>query len=458
MGGMSEVSLQHGMTRQMAVSQSMQTGMQILQASALELRQIIRQALETNPMLDELPDASPEALEDGPDGDAWNEREDGWNEFTAEGRLSGDAAARRDFMYESVVAPESLKTHLMDQAQHSALTGRARDALFLLIDALDERGFLTESPQELEEQGCFSMRDMEEALAALREMDPPGVGAANLRDSLLIQLEQRGLKRSLAFRLVKYEEAARLLDVEPGAVAAALEVIRSLTPDPGGAYAPGGNPHLLPDVIVEEGPSGVLEVILTSEYLPRLSMNERYMELMAEGSGSRELRQYLRRAFREGQELLRALDMRQETVLRLARVIVRRQEDFFRSGPSRLKAMGMEEVAEEMGVHVSTVSRACRDKYLLCRWGMKELRSFFSAGVPSEGGVSRDGAASGAVAAGAVQELMRRLIAEEDSSKPLSDAGLAAALREKGVNIARRTVAKYREQMKILPASLRRGI
>ena len=455
---MSEVSLQHGMTRQMAVSQSMQTGMQILQASALELRQIIRQALETNPMLDELPDASPEALEDGPDGDAWNEREDGWNEFTAEGR--------RDFMYESVVAPESLKTHLMDQAQHSALTGRARDALFLLIDALDERGFLTESPQELEEQGCFSMRDMEEALAALREMDPPGVGAANLRDSLLIQLEQRGLKRSLAFRLVKrcwrelhkYEEAARLLDVEPGAVAAALEVIRSLTPDPGGAYAPGGNPHLLPDVIVEEGPSGVLEVILTSEYLPRLSMNERYMELMAEGSGSRELRQYLRRAFREGQELLRALDMRQETVLRLARVIVRRQEDFFRSGPSRLKAMGMEEVAEEMGVHVSTVSRACRDKYLLCKWGMKELRSFFSAGVPSEGGVSPEGAASGAVASGAVQELMRRLIAEEDSSKPLSDAGLAAALREKGVNIARRTVAKYREQMKILPASLRRGI
>ena len=454
---MSEVSLQHGMTRQMAVSQSMQTGMQILQASALELRQIIRQALETNPMLDELPDASPEALEDGPDGDAWNEREDGWNEFTAEGRLSGDAAARRDFMYESVVAPESLKTHLMDQAQHSALTGRARDALFLLIDALDERGFLTESPQELEEQGCFSMRDMEEALAALREMDPPGVGAANLRDSLLIQLEQRGLKRSLAFRLVKrcwrelaahkYEEAARLLDV-----------IRSLTPDPGGAYAPGGNPHLLPDVIVEEGPSGVLEVILTSEYLPRLSMNERYMELMAEGSGSRELRQYLRRAFREGQELLRALDMRQETVLRLARVIVRRQEDFFRSGPSRLKAMGMEEVAEEMGVHVSTVSRACRDKYLLCKWGMKELRSFFSAGVPSEGGVSPEGAASGAVASGAVQELMRRLIAEEDSSKPLSDAGLAAALREKGVNIARRTVAKYREQMKILPASLRRGI
>lgn len=335
---MSEVSLQHGMTRQMAVSQSMQTGMQILQASALELRQIIRQALETNPMLEELPDASPEALEDGPDGDAWNEREDGWNEFTAEGRLSGDAAARRDFMYESVVAPESLKTHLMDQAQHSALTGRARDALFLLIDALDERGFLTESPQELEEQGCFSMRDMEEALTALREMDPPGVGAADLRDSLLIQLEQRGLKRSLAFRLVKrcwrelaahkYEEAARLLDVEPGAVAEALEVIRSLTPDPGGAYAPGGNPHLLPDVIVEEGPSGVLEVVLTSEYLPRLSMNERYMELMAEGSGSRELRQYLRRAFREGQEMLRALDMRQETVLRLARVIVRRQEDF----------------------------------------------------------------------------------------------------------------------------------
>ena len=191
------------MARQMAASQSMQAGMQILQASALELKQLLRHALETNPMLEELPDTSPEALEDGPDGDAWNEREDGWNEFTPEGRPSAEAAARRDFMYESIVAPESLKTHLTDQAQHSALTGRARDALFLLIDALDDRGFLTESPQELEERECFSMRDMQEALAVLRGMDPPGVGAVDLRDSLLIQLEQRGLKRSLAFRLVK---------------------------------------------------------------------------------------------------------------------------------------------------------------------------------------------------------------------------------------------------------------
>ena len=465
---MSEVSLQHGMTRQMVAGQTMQTGMRILQASSMELKQLLRQALETNPMLEEIPDASPEALEDGPEDGGLNERDDGWNEFTAQGRPSADAAARRDFMYESVVAPESLKTHLTDQAAHSALSGRARDALFLLIDALDDRGILTESPEEMEERECFSMRDMAEALAVLRGMDPPGVGAVDLRDSLMIQLEQRGLKRSLAFRLVKrcwqelarhrYEEAARLLEVEPEAVAEALEVIRCLTPNPGCAYAPGGNPHLLPDVVVEETPSGELETELTSEYLPRLSMNEQYMEMMAEGSGSRELRQYLRKAFREGQELLRALDMRQETVLRLARAIVRRQESFFREGPSRLKAMGMEEVAEELGVHVSTVSRASRDKYLLCRWGMKELRSFFSAGVPARGDAVPEEAGGDMVASGAVQELMRMLIAGEDSSKPLSDARLAAALQEKGVSIARRTVAKYREQMKILPAALRKGV
>ena len=176
---MSEVSLQHGMTRQMAVSQSMQTGMQILQASALELRQIIRQALETNPMLDELPDASRKRWKTVRTGMLGMSGRTGGTSLRRKAACLGTRAARRDFMYESVVAPESLKTHLMDQAQHSALTGRARDALFLLIDALDERGFLTESPQELEEQGCFSMRDMEEALAALREMDPPGVGAAN---------------------------------------------------------------------------------------------------------------------------------------------------------------------------------------------------------------------------------------------------------------------------------------
>ena len=464
---MSEVSLQHGMTRQMVAGLSMQTGMQILQASSLELKQLIRQALETNPLLEDVPDASPEALADEPSGDLDDVRDDGWNEFTAEGRPSAEAAARRDFMYESVVAPESLKSHLMDQAVHSALTGRTREALLLLIDSLDDRGFLTESPEELEERECFSMKDMGEALAVLRGMDPPGVGARDLRDSLLIQLEQRGLKRSLAFRLVKrcwrelaahkYEEAALLLDAEPEEVAAALEVVRSLTPDPGCAYAPGGNPHILPDVVVEESASGELEVTLTSEYLPKLSMNEQYMEMMAEGSGNRDLRQYLRKAFRDGQELMRALDMRQETILKLARAIVRKQESFFRAGPSHLKAMGMEEIADELGVHVSTVSRACRDKYLLCKWGMRELRSFFSAGG-SAGGEAASGAGENSVASGAVQELMRALIAAENPAKPLSDARLAAALQEKGVNIARRTVAKYREQMKILPASLRKGI
>ena len=181
------------------------------------------------------------------------------------------------------------------------------------------------------------------------------------------------------------------------------------------------------------------------------------MEMMAEGSGSRDLRQYLRKAFREGQELIRALDMRQETILKLARAIVRKQEAFFRAGPSHLKAMGMEEIAVELGVHVSTVSRACRDKYLLCKWGMRELRSFFSSGF-SAGGEAASGAGENSVASGAVQELMRALIAAENPAKPLSDARLAAALQEKGVNIARRTVAKYREQMKILPASLRKGI
>ena len=149
---MSEVSLQHGMTRQMVAGQSMQTGMQILQASSLELKQLIRQALETNPLLEDVPDASPEALDDEPSGDLDDMKDDGWNEFTVEGHPSAEAAARRDFMYESVVAPESLKSHLMDQAVHSALTGRSREALLLLIDSLDDRGFLTESPEELEER------------------------------------------------------------------------------------------------------------------------------------------------------------------------------------------------------------------------------------------------------------------------------------------------------------------
>ncbi len=464
---MSDASLQQGMNRQMTVSKAMQTGMQILQASAMELTQLVRQALESNPILVEVSAGGADVLNDAED-DALS-YEDGWSEFTTQGRPDAEAAARRDFMYESIVAPESLKSHLMEQAHHAALEGRAADALILLIDALDERGFLTESPESLEEKECISIKDMQTALSVLHEMDPPGVGAADLKESLLIQLERRGLRHSTAFRLVshcwaelaahKYEAAAKQLGVSAEDVADAMELIRTLSPNPGSDFAPGGNPHILPDVVVEDTPNGEPEVTLTAEYLPRLAMNEQYMEMMSEASDNRELRQYLRQAYRDGQDLIKALESRQQTILALSRIVVRKQAEFFKKGPGALKAMGMEEVAEEMKVHLSTVSRACRDKYLLCKWGMRELRYFFSGGggvaVNATGGESQ---AAPDLAAVAVQELIRRLIADEDVAKPLSDAKLTEALQAQGVNIARRTVAKYREQLKILPASLRKRV
>lgn len=461
---MNDVSLQQGMARRMVAGQAMQTGMQVLQASSLELHQIVQQALAANPMLEDVLPAGQEVLADEASLEAYERRDDGWSEFTAEGRDDA-SAARRDFMYDSIVARESLKEHLMAQAVFSGLEGRARDALALLIDLLDEKGFLIESPEALAERECFSMKDMGEALTALREMDPPGVGAKDVRESLLIQLERRGRKGSLAYRLVRhcwrelalhrYEEAAELMDVTPDLVAEALEVIRSLSPRPGSAFSADCNLHLLPDVVVEEAPDGTFDVALTNEHVPRLQLNERYMEMMSESSGDRDLRQYLRQSFRGGQELIRAVEMRQETILRLARVLVQRQQDFFRYGPSRLKPLGMEDVAGELGVHVSTVSRACRDKYLLCRWGLRELRWFFSVSVATG---DKAGTKAGGLSQGAVLEMLRELVAAEDPAKPFSDARLAEALKEQGADIARRTVAKYREQLNILPATLRRRL
>ncbi len=441
---MSNAGMQQGMQQGMVASASMQLFMRALQATGMELGQMAAQALATNPALEELP---PPPQEDG--------------ETAAP--LNTAATQRHAAFMDSLAGQETLAEHLETQIQQSALPPEVEAAALALIRSLDKRGYFPEdaSPEQIAEQEGISRNTLHRALAAVQDLDPPGVGARDLRDSLLIQLERRGEGTTIPARLLRehwdalvrhrYAEAAQALELEEEAVALAARRIARLDPNPGSRFAEVEQHVIVPDVLISRDAGGELTATLTGEQVPRLALSARYRDMMAEQADKPDIRQYLSRCFREGRALIHAIAERQRTILLVAQALTRHQRAFFLRGQQALAPLRMEEVANELGVHVSTVSRAVRGKYLRCTFGVFELRSFFSAALPAteqEGG-SR-------VAAPAIQARLRALVAAEDPEQPLTDGELERLLAAEGKPVARRTIAKYREQLKILPASLRR--
>lgn len=442
---MVEPSLHGGMEQRQSLSMAMQKNLQILQASSAELRHIIAGAIEANPVLeDEIYDYLPE------------EAVDDWGE-TISGGSDDESGIRHDFLMDVQVLPETLPQYLLSQVHTSELNPDIVAALEYLIGSLDDRGFFDTSLQELSEVSGISLSCLEKGLKVLRALDPPGVGAFSLQDSLLIQLDRAGEQGSLAYRIIegylddlakrKYDSISAGLDVTVPEIKEAAERISHLDPDPGAPYAFDSNQTVSPDIEVTER-DGVLEASLLKGNLPVLRLSDEYKETMAESADQPEVRRYLKNCFLEGRQLIQAIELRQQTLLKLAGYIVRKEEDFFRFGKEYLKPLGMNEVAEYLGVHPATVSRAVSGKYLLCRYGMYELRFFFSSGYENESGEE--------VSSHAVREAISQLVRNEDSAHPLSDSQLAGELKKKGLTVARRTVAKYREQLKILPARFRK--
>ncbi len=430
--------MEQGMQQGMVATASMQLFMRALQATHAELAQMATQALASNPALEELP---PLRTEEGADAPA-------------------DAAATRRHaaFIDSLEQEETLAAHLESQLRQAGLPPAERRAALALIRYLNPHGMFEPGfeMEDFAQQEGISPALARRARQRVQELDPPGVGARDLRESLLLQLARRGEGASLAAGLLRhhwdalvrhrYAEAARELGRTEAEVAAAAQRISHLDPDPGSRFAAAERHIIEPDLVVEaEG--GGFAVSLTGGQVPRLGLSAEYRELMAQKADDAELRRYLSRCFREGREFIRAIDERQRTLLAVGQAIVARQQDFFRRGPQALAPMKMEEVADPLGLHVSTISRAVRGKYLRCRFGLFELRSFFSAAL---------GSGDEATSAGSVQARLRELIAAEDPAHPLSDARLEGLLAAEGITVARRTIAKYREQLKILPASLRR--
>lgn len=418
-----------GMKQGMVASPAMQLSMRALQANQAELQELIAEALAKNPALEELhPEPEPQ-----------------------------DTAytARRDFAMESLSATPTLAEHLEEQIRQSGLAPKIEAAALQMIPWLNQHGFFAESPATVQQELGLSNKLFQQARYAIQDLEPAGVGAADLRESLMIQLERLGENGGLPMQLLRmhwedlvrhrYADIAKALDIDSATAEMAARRIARLNPDPGSGFSRAELHTISPDIEVQQDGDKLL-VSLTKETSPQLALSAEYREMMAQHADKAEVRQFLSRCFREGRELIRALGERQTTLLAVAKAIVKRQQNFFLHKNAPLTPLKMEAIAADTQLHVSTVSRAVRGKYLKCSRGVFELRAFFSTAI----------SATEAVSADAAKQKIRELIEEESPRHPLTDSKLEVLLHEQGITLARRTIAKYREQLKILPASLRK--
>ena len=459
--------LSQNLSQSQTLAPQMRQSLEILQANTLELSQLLRQQIEVNPTLEDLTES--ESIEDldfdEPDEDDFDEHFDSHDDdlrdlAIMESRALGsnpDSEERREFLYNSLVAPQSLASYITDQVDESALEEDLRLTCLALVGNLDDRGFFTEPLEELSARLEIPKELLDEALALLHTLDPPGVAARNLQDSLLLQLERLGLADSLEHRIVsqhldnlarkQYPQIARAMKVTVDNVARAAEHISALDPSPGAIFDGTRNPVITADARItwEEG-QWVAQS--TNENLPRLRIADTYKDMLS-STPDKKVRSYLRDQIRDGRVLIRALDQRQDTIIAITAEIIRHQPDFLAKGSRHLRPLTMNDVADTIGVHPTTVSRAVSGKYIETPHGIIEMRKFFATGYQTSGGAD--------VSNAGVRQAIQEIVTNENPKKPLSDSAIEKALKTQGITVARRTVAKYREQLNILPSHLRKS-
>ncbi|WP_267906522.1 RNA polymerase factor sigma-54 [Persicirhabdus sediminis] len=462
---MSAIGLHQSLSQQQALSPQMRQSLEILQANTLELGQLLRQVTALNPTLEIEGDADEleydTTVEEEYDSEVLDDLQDDWRDdwITQKGgSMSDDDIARQEHQYASIVAPITLQQHLVEQLNMSELSDHMYKVVSYLIGNINDRGFLDSNIEDLAQLGEFSWDDLQQALILIQGYDPAGVGARDLRECLLLQLNFMGLGHSIEGRIVeghlddlarrRYQEIARAMGVSPDAVSIAAENISFLTPDPGATFDATSNPHVSADVEFLADEEGRFYANLTDQGLPKIRISNHYKDLLSRVKNDAATQKFLKENLHESRQILHAVSQRQETLLRISSEIIKRQAGFMQKGMRYLQPMTMMDVADTLEVHAATISRAVAGKYVRTPHGLIEMRRFFTSGYTTKEGdqVSNTG----------VKEAIQQLVAKENPAKPLSDSGIEKALKADGIKVARRTVAKYREQLGILPSHLRK--
>ena len=498
-------SLDLRLGQHLTITPQLQQAIRLLQLSSIELQQEIQQALESNPLLEENEGEADEAREDSADDSTTSaDADDGAEDTDAikdtdyemeSATLDDDAAADRDWgdSYDLPVSRstrndddglpdidarnsprETLREHLLWQMRMIPFSSTDRQIATSIIDAINEDGYLTSSLEEIQQiltkeraaenghAAAIELDEIEAVLHQIQNFDPVGAGARDLAECLRLQLrgmaaDTPGLAHAMALATPEhlaqlggrdYTPLRRALKATPEELQLAIEMIQHLNPRPGGMVEATHAAYVVPDLIVRKV-RGIWRADLNHDVAPKLRVNRMYARLIHRGDTSSQNR-YLQDQLQQARWLIKSLQSRNETLLKVGRTIVDRQRAFFDHGPEAMKPLVLHDIAEAVSMHESTISRVTTNKYMLTPRGIFELKYFFSSHVSTADG--------GTCSATAIRSLIKKIVEEESSAKPVSDSRIADMLAQQGINVARRTIAKYRESMNIPPSNQRKSL
>ena len=472
-------ALQLRLSHQLTLTPQLQQAIRLLQLSSQDMHQEVARMLDENPMLEladdsvaapfiseiTAPQAHDNAVETKTSADSgaddFNQDQPDWN-------MSGGAAHsvddEDDSYPEQAAEQASLREYLHIQLTTSSLEQDDRFIVGLLIDALDDNGYLTQDLPELAEllpaELDISLDDLETALVQLQHFDQPGLGARNLAECLTLQLKalpENTPLRNLAIRLVSnhlnalamhdYAGIKKLLNCNDVDLREVKSLITTLNPKPGSLFDQNIADYVVPEVIVEKY-KNQWRVRLNAEAMPRLRVNQIYANILQQRDSKSTSQLAIQ--LQEAKWLIKNLHQRFETILRVATAIIERQSEFLEHGEIGMRPLVLREIAETLGLHESTVSRSTTQKFMLTPRGIYEFKYFFGSSLYTESG--------GTCSSIAIRELIKQLVSAEDSNKPLTDSRMSEILAQQGIVIARRTIAKYREALRILPVNLRKSL
>jgi RNA polymerase sigma-54 factor len=489
------------MSLHQVLAPQLQQSLALLQAPTLELKALVEQELQQNPLLEEI------QVEEQEQGEKLGEREgdtaainqadpaeppadtnfdpatekpsnDPVDDFQAEFerltqldqewrdhfsetnipmRTSPEDEEKRQFMFDSLATGTSLQEHLLEQVRLSEISDEQRPIAEMIVGNIDDYGYLKATIEEMSLSTSIPGEHILDVLTIIQSFYPPGVGARDLRECLLLQLERHGRDKTIEYKIVRdfmdalgkrrMPEIARGLGEDVIDVQKAIGRIGRLEPRPGRAFLPDNDQYVLPEVFVVKSGEDLV-VSTNNEQIPHLRISNTYKDLMAQADSSTEVRDYIREKIRAGKFLIKSLHQRQQTIMNIAREIVNRQREFMEKGVASLKPLTMVQVAEVVGVHETTVSRAVSGKYMQTPQGVFEMKYFFTSGIQTASGEGMSNTS--------VKDMIADIFGNEDTAKPLSDQEVVMMLSQKGIVIARRTVAKYRSELNILPSNLRK--